>query len=301
MVAIIPSDTVITLERSIDVGALLPGMAAEIDGEIRPLDDHCRGRSVVIAVVGSRGAELATALEHFATFAADTEDLEGVVLTTEPLPAAQAESLGTRVALGSLAQPLVGAPTVICADADARVRHRRALDADAHFVAGLGRAIKVFEGRIPGRRVIATAPVLVQPAVIEPALCERLIVASEGRGELVLVDGALADAVVDRIRHRLVPTLRRAFGASVTSIDGLRVQSLAIGRTLGPSDGDARFDLTVTLNAGGYTGGETTFPGFAPDRYDAPAGAAMVHSTELPAEHLPIQAGSRRLLRLGLR
>ena len=301
MVAITSADTIITLERSIDVGALLPGMAVSIDGEVIPLDDHCRGCPVLIAVVGGRAAEFATSLEAFATFAADADALRGIVLSTEPLPADLEASLSGRVGLGRLTQPLVGSPTVICADADARVRHRRALDHDGSFLAGLGRAIAVFDGRIPGRRVVAAAPVLLQPAVIEPVLCEQLLAASEGQGDLVLLDGALADAVVDRVQHRLVPTLRRAFGASVTDVEGLRVQSVGVGQSLGDLDTEARFDLLVTLNAGGYTGGETRFRGFSPDLHDGPAGAAMVYASGLAVDHLPVRAGARRVLRLGLR
>ena len=165
----------------------------------------------------------------------------------------------------------------------------------------LGRAIAVFDGRIPGRRVVAAAPVLLQPAVIEPVLCEQLLAASEGQGDLVLLDGALADAVVDRVQHRLVPPLRRAFGASVTHVEGLRVQSVGVGQSLGDLDTEARFDLLVTLNAGGYTGGETRFRGFSPDLHDGPAGAAMVYASGLAVDHLPVWAGARRVLRLGLR
>ncbi len=301
MVAITSADTIITLERSIDVGALLPGMAIAIGGDVTPLDDHCRGCSVLIAVVGGRAAEFADALHAFAAFADEAEDLRGVVLSTEPLPTELEASLDGRVELGRLTQPLVGSPTVICADADARVRHRRALDHDGSFLTGLARAIAVFDGRIPGRRVIAAAPVLLQPAVIEPVLCEQLISASDGGGDLVLLDGALADAVVDRVQHRLVPTLRRAFGASVTDVEGLRVQTVGVGQSLGSLDTEARFDLLVTLNAGGYTGGETRFRGFSPDLHDGPAGAAMVYASGLAAEHLPVQAGARRVVRLGLR
>lgn len=292
---------VITLERSIDVGALLPATVVEIDGRVAPLDDVCRGSSVVIAVIGGRGPELVDALGRFSGFCAASDELRGVVLTSEPVTDDVRAACGADVDFGLLTQPLVGEPTVIVADADARVRHRRHLDPEASFLSGLGRAIAVFDGRMPGRRVIAAAPVLLQPAVVEPELCERLLLAADGHGDLVLLDGELLRDVADRVQHRLVPTLRRAFGTSVSDLDDLRVQTIGVGQSLGLASEASRFDLVVTLNAGGYTGGETRFRGFSPDLHDGPAGAALVYSTGLAADHLPVQAGARKVLRLGLR
>ena len=173
------------------------------------------------------------------------------------------------------------------------------------------------------------APVITVPNVIEPELCRELIELYEaggggedsgfmrdegGKTRLVLdprhkvrrdhliEDPALARKLNQRIMHRLLPMVLRAFSFQAT-----RVERLLVGcyeaRTGGhfsahrdnTTKGTAhrRFAVTVNLNAEEYEGGDLRFPEFGPRLYRAPTGGAVVFGCSLLHEAMPVTKGRR--------
>ncbi len=180
----------------------------------------------------------------------------------------------------------------------------------------------------PGQRLGSAAPVLVVPNVLEPDACRALIARwselGHGEGEVASIvqgvqtrrvhhamksrrDHAIADdtvlgelnAVVGR---RIAPELDKAFGFSkfrfdrfiVTCYDAERGDYFRRHRdNQTPATADRRFALTLNLNTGEYEGGELLFPEYGLDRYDPPAGAAILFSCSLLHEALPVTRGRR--------
>jgi hypothetical protein len=172
------------------------------------------------------------------------------------------------------------------------------------------------------------APVLILPRVFEPELCRLLIDMYEkeggqdsgfmrdidGKTRLVLnpdhkrrkdhdlVDPGLCRMTADRIRHRLLPEVARAFQFQVTRMERYLVgcYEAADGGHFRPhrdntTAGTAhrRFAVTINLNAEEYEGGDLSFPEFGPRRYRAPTGGAVVFSCSLLHMVDPVTAGRR--------
>lgn len=172
------------------------------------------------------------------------------------------------------------------------------------------------------------APVLIVPRVFEPDICGLLIGAYEkdgghasgfmsdidGKTRLVvdpghkrrrdhdLVDPGLCRMAADRIRHRLLPEVAKAFQFRVTRMERYLVgcYEAADGGHFGPhrdntTAGTAhrRFAVTINLNAEDYEGGDLSFPEFGPRRYRAPTGGAVVFSCSLLHRVDPVTAGRR--------
>lgn len=176
--------------------------------------------------------------------------------------------------------------------------------------------------------VEAHAPVLVVPRVFEPELCRELVAFYEreggrpsgfmrdvdGRTRLVhdaghkvrrdqpVTDGRLRDAMLARIRSRLVPEIARALQFHATRIER-HIVACYEGESAGhfrahrdnTTRGTAhrRFAVTLNLNAGEYDGGELWFPEYGRRTYLAPSGAAIVFSCSLLHEALPVTRGRR--------
>jgi len=176
--------------------------------------------------------------------------------------------------------------------------------------------------------VDAHAPVLIVPRVFEPEFCRDLVAFYEreggrpsgfmrdveGRTRLVhdadhkvrsdqpVTDQRLRDAMLARIRSRLVPEIARAFQFHATRIERHIVACYG-GGTQGhfrahrdnTTRGTAhrRFAVTLNLNAGEYEGGELCFPEYGWRTYLAPTGAAIVFSCSLLHEALPVTRGRR--------
>lgn len=173
----------------------------------------------------------------------------------------------------------------------------------------------------------STAPALIVPRILEPALCQRLIrLWDEGepedsgfmrevdgvtvglvdhslkrRSDVTIADEGLQNALRARIKRFLVPAIERAFQFTATRIERYIVARYdASGGYFGPhrdntTRGTAhrRFACTINLNAGDYAGGDLRFPEFGTRTYRAPTGGAVVFSCSLLHEAMPVTQGAR--------
>lgn len=161
------------------------------------------------------------------------------------------------------------------------------------------------------------APVLLIPAVFDQDLCVRLAAlyaagapaATPVAGvwqswrAVPVADAALKAEIRDRVRERVWPEIHKAFHFQATHIEGYALvgyEGAEAGR-FGPHRDDAtpqtahrRFSLAVDLGQA-CDGGEARFPEYGPDGYRPDPGAALVHSSALMHEILPVRAGCRVL------
>jgi hypothetical protein len=179
------------------------------------------------------------------------------------------------------------------------------------------------------RVVIAQAPVLMVPRVVDIDVAEGLITLCrqhsvetgvEKSGDSTRVDSVDRDlkrrrdvtvtepdllrTLTGSVGSRLMPEIERAFGFRTTRFEGFKIAwyderyggFFAPHRdNLAPSNAHRVFGLSVNLNDE-YDGGELAFPEYGDERYRAPAGAAMVFSCSLLHQVLPVVRGSRFVL-----
>ncbi|MBM7059465.1 2OG-Fe(II) oxygenase [Pseudomonas sp. UL073] len=180
----------------------------------------------------------------------------------------------------------------------------------------------------PPAPALAQAPVLVVPRILEAELCQQLIEVYEQHGgeesgfmqerngltvtvhghrhkrrrDHHLQDLALRDAVLVRLRRRLVPEVLKAFQFSATYIERMLVacyDSAEGGHFRAHRDNTTkgtahrRFAVSLFLNTGGYEGGLLRFPEFGNSLYSAPTGGAVVFSCSLLHEATPVTQGKR--------
>ncbi|MSP79851.1 MAG: 2OG-Fe(II) oxygenase [Rhodospirillales bacterium] len=170
------------------------------------------------------------------------------------------------------------------------------------------------------------APVLVIPAVLDPALCRRLIAywqagekqrdavsASEGgrsyadAGTKKRIDVAVTDEALDAelkgcIARRALPEIAKALQARLTHMEPFRIgcyDAAEGGYFRRHRDNATRFTqhrlfaITLNLNTGDYAGGDLRFPEYGRRLYRPAAGGAVVFSCALLHEVLPVTAGRR--------
>jgi predicted 2-oxoglutarate/Fe(II)-dependent dioxygenase YbiX len=172
------------------------------------------------------------------------------------------------------------------------------------------------------------APVLLIPRILEPGLCKALIAhyqagdsQSSGfmrevngvtmllhdsnhkvRKDVTITDQALKSVILDRITHRLLPMVERAFAWRATRIERhiVACYSAEDGGHFNPhrdntTKGTAhrKFAVTMNLNAEDYEGGDLRFPEFGPNTYRAPTGGAVVFSCSLLHEATQVTEGVR--------
>ncbi len=172
------------------------------------------------------------------------------------------------------------------------------------------------------------APVLLLPAVFEPAFCRRLIEGYESGGgeesgfmrekdgKTVLVvdhrhkrrsdwtidEETLKEAARARILRRVVPEIQKAFQFKVTRMEryivacydasvGGYFQAHRDNTTKGTAH--RRFAVTVNLNSDEYDGGELTFPEYGRTIFKPPVGGAVVFACSLLHQALPVTRGKR--------
>lgn len=185
----------------------------------------------------------------------------------------------------------------------------------------------VAELREADRSVDGHAPIIQLPGVFEPALCQRLVElhqvdggmesgfmreidgrtvlvhdrAHKRRRDCVVLDGQLIDEIRDRIGHRVVPCIKRAFQFEAT-----RMERYLVGCYTSEEQGHfrphrdnttrgtahRRFAISLSLNDG-FAGGELCFPEYGARRYRAPAGSAIVFSCSLLHGVTPVSEGRR--------
>ena len=171
------------------------------------------------------------------------------------------------------------------------------------------------------------APALLLPNIFEPDFCQELISLYDAHGgrqsgfmrdvngkttelhdpvfkqrrDFLIDDEALRKPIVARIRHRLLPSLKRALAYDATRIERYLVACYEAGAGHFRSHRDnttkgtahRRFAVTINLNAEDYEGGDLRFPEFGTRRYRAPTGGAVVFSCSLLHEALPVTRGKR--------
>lgn len=173
--------------------------------------------------------------------------------------------------------------------------------------------------------VQAQAPVLLLERVLEPALCARLIDCwREGekrdnevgsatgnvvnadvkrRQDVEIADARLFVEVRDCLVRRAGPAIRQAFQTQVAVIEAPRIgcyDASSGGWFRRHRDNTSRgtahrqFALSLNLNAGDdYDGGEVRFPEFGRELYRPVPGGALIFSSSLLHEVLPVIRGRR--------
>jgi predicted 2-oxoglutarate/Fe(II)-dependent dioxygenase YbiX len=176
----------------------------------------------------------------------------------------------------------------------------------------------------------ATAPVMVVPNILDPALRAALLDAFEAGNEegtvSVTRQGEAADSVVptmkrrrdltlergtplyDEVREaigtRLMPELYKAWWVSKLRTEAFYVASYTAARedffiahrdnTL-PHTSDRRIAVSIELSDA-YEGGGLTFPEYSDDRWRAPVGGGVAFSCSLMHEALAVTSGTRHVL-----
>jgi len=175
------------------------------------------------------------------------------------------------------------------------------------------------------------APVLMLPHVLEPQLCKELIdvyrrdggeelgILREADGQTVrahdhdvkrrrdctIMDQAMIATLVDRMRRRVYPEMKKAFQFRATQIERFVIGCYDAdnGGYFRPHRDDQtrgsahrRFAVTVGLDASAYEGGDLRFPEFGFRMYRAPTGCAIVFSCTLMHEVRPVTRGKRYAL-----
>jgi predicted 2-oxoglutarate/Fe(II)-dependent dioxygenase YbiX len=212
-------------------------------------------------------------------------------------------------------------PLVIVVDAAGRVAALLP-EPTPHGVAAL--ATRLYRASTPAV-VQAKAPVLLLERVAEPALCQTLIdywqrggklaneVGSTGgnvvnadvkrRLDVQLEDSKLFVHLRDCLVRRVVPAMMQAFHARIMVIEAPRIgcyDAASGGWFRRHRDNTSsftahrQFALSLNLNADDeYDGGELRFPEFGRELYRPVAGGALVFSSSLLHEVIPVTRGRR--------
>ena len=180
-------------------------------------------------------------------------------------------------------------------------------------------------GAVPVARQVLrqSAPVLILPDVLEPALCERLITlwregghqegsVSDGRQnvyapdtkknlEHLIKDPELSQHISLTLARRIGPELAKVFnygeafrfeGHIVLSYEDHRQDFFGLHRDNLRVDSPRRFAASTNLNDG-YEGGELVFPEYGPHGFRPPAGGTCIFSCNLLHEARPVTRGQR--------
>jgi predicted 2-oxoglutarate/Fe(II)-dependent dioxygenase YbiX/peroxiredoxin len=175
--------------------------------------------------------------------------------------------------------------------------------------------------------VVAQAPVLVVPNVLDRDHCRRLIafweqqqkfentVASADsrvnqanaktkiRSDVIVPEASPeSQGLVDAISRRLLPEVLKGFGFRVSRMEHFRIgcYDSSSGGYFAPHRDNTtpltkhrRYALTLNLNTGDYEGGLLRFPEYGPQLYAPPAGGAVVFHCSLLHFVLPVTRGRR--------
>ncbi len=151
------------------------------------------------------------------------------------------------------------------------------------------------------------APVLVLPAVLEPADCARLLALvpadALASGSAGVADKAVADEITRLLLRRIGLEIEKAFSFDDFSIDSLSLRWDAPGgpaerrREINDPAVEGRpFQLVIDLDSAGYEGGAIGFSEYGPHSYRPGTGGAIVHAGTLLRELSPVGTGRRCLL-----
>lgn len=190
-------------------------------------------------------------------------------------------------------------------------------------------ALAHVQGRFAALRpapVLAQAPALVLPNVLDPDHCRRLMEtwergrkledtvssdteavridrASKVRSDVYLLLGSPeSDTLIEALRRRLLPEVEKAFNAHLTHAEHFRVGCYTAedGGYFAPHRDNTkeitahrRYALTLNLNTGDYEGGLLRLPEYGPQLYTPPPGGAVVFSCSLLHTVTPVTKGRR--------
>lgn len=151
------------------------------------------------------------------------------------------------------------------------------------------------------------APVLVLPAVLDPADCARLLALipadAPPSGSVSVADKAVTEATTKLLLRRIGLEIEKAF-----SFDDFSIESLSVRWDSAGASGERRreindpavegrpFQLVVDLDNGGYEGGAIGFSEYGPHSYRPGTGGAIIHAGTLLRELMPVTSGRRCLL-----
>ncbi len=193
-------------------------------------------------------------------------------------------------------------------------------------VSGCLEAVETWRrGEEPPTMLYCGAPVLLLPRVFDEALCRRLIEAWRSNHregglydgqenvldpdkkrnlEHLLADPALDKRITQTLARRIGPEVAKVFnyrspygfeGFNILSYRDDRQDFFGLHRDTLRQERPRRFALSLNLNDD-YEGGALRFPEYGPHSYSPPAGAALVFSTSLLHEALPVTKGQRWVL-----
>lgn len=174
------------------------------------------------------------------------------------------------------------------------------------------------------------APVLVVPQVLDRETCQRLIrfyeqetrpltgvtIGQRGskydasntdlkvRRDYFVSEPAIIRDISELFGRRIIPEMMKAFDYKATGFEQLRVgcyEASDSGVFKAHRDnvdpiGGRRFAMSLNLNTGDYEGGHIRFPEYGPGLYLPEIGDALMFSSLLVHEAMPVTAGRRYVL-----
>lgn len=301
---------------TVEVGDWMPRVTLPLaQGGLFDSADAASAGHIRVYWLGILSAETATLLGEALT----VHDAQLLVVSPVPFPAIEACLIDRG---GEFAAAFgVTAPAAVVVDLSDRVA---AVLQPPALAAVLGEVASLHAAAAP-QRMEARAPVLLLERVVEPPLRQSLLQYWQRSEKLVNRVGTLGGNVVnsevkrrldvqvdepgllarlrDDIARRVVPAVLRAFQIGVMVIEAPIVGCYDAGEggrfgrhrdNTSNLTAHRQFALSINLNPEDeYAGGEVWFPEFGRELYRPPAGAALVFSTALLHEVVPVRQGRR--------
>ncbi len=222
-----------------------------------------------------------------------------------------------------------GAPTCVVAGPNRRILRIDQDVRDPAHVQEIARVLDALPEEEP-REIGSHPPVLLVPGVFAPELCRRLIrsyeeaerplapVVSGQRGQMANVpnpdlkvrrdhfvsEPALTGEIQALFGKRVIPEMMKAFDYKATRFEHMRIGCYDARDSgyfrphrdnVDPAGG-RRFAMSLNLNAGDYEGGHLRFPEYGAQLYLPATGDALIFSSLLVHEAMPVTAGRRFVL-----
>lgn len=210
-----------------------------------------------------------------------------------------------------------------------RIEHRAGGNL-AGFLRQLDSACKPEASRAP-QIINQQAPALFVPRVMDPAMCSELVAYFEQQGgkpsgtayiegdkaywredpsvklrrDVYIKEGSWLERIKEVVARRVLPEIQRCCHYRVTQHEVFKLvcYDAQTGGYFRPHrDNESRdtqhrrFAMTLHLNTGDYQGGQLRFPEFSADLYESARGDAIVFSSSLLHEVVPVTAGKRYVL-----
>jgi predicted 2-oxoglutarate/Fe(II)-dependent dioxygenase YbiX/peroxiredoxin len=223
--------------------------------------------------------------------------------------------------------------TAFALDANFRVIERFEYAVGENSAEFLKQLMAVYQQAVPRDAQILQqqAPVLFVPRVFDESICHDLIAFFEQEGgqpsgtarieghrvkwqpdpsvkmrrDVYIKEGIWLGRIRDLLVRRLIPEIKRCFNFQVTQHEVFKLvcYDAATGGYFRPHrDNESidtqhrRFAMTLNLNTGEYSGGQLRFPEFGPDLYQPERSGALVFSSSLLHEVIPVTSGKRYVL-----